>query len=102
PALLVTPLIALFTAAPAAGRIAHIHAFLCADGGSFELAERDTFHLIPRTAAGRTGLLLVIGGFACFLIGVFSVLWGGSSAGTIAITGMLVVFVGGLIRVYSE
>jgi hypothetical protein len=46
--------------------------------------------------------LIAIAGFAVFLFGVFSAAWQSGLADGLAIGGMLAVFAGGLLRVYSE
>jgi SSS family solute:Na+ symporter len=64
--------------------------------------ERDTFHLVPRSARGRAGMALAILGFLMFLAGVTSGIWAWSAASAVAVIGMISVFVGGLVRVYAE
>src|SRR5688572_14934338 len=65
-------------------------------------AHADTFHLVPRSFIGRLSAVVVLGGFAVFLFGVLSAAWTFPLAGELAIAGMLAVFAGGLVRVYSE
>jgi hypothetical protein len=64
--------------------------------------EEDDFHVIPASGLGRAGLALVAIGFIAFLAGVFSAPCGVLAAGTLAIGGMIVVFVGGLMRVHAH
>ncbi len=63
----------------------------------------DNFYLVPESMVGKVGLVLIFGGFACFLGGVITAAaCGFSLATTVALTGMGVLFVGGLMRVYSR
>jgi SSS family solute:Na+ symporter len=62
----------------------------------------DTFHLVPRSAAGKLGLSLLSLGFAGFVVGVISASRALPMASTLALGGMTVVFAGGILRVYSE
>ena len=65
-------------------------------------AKADTFHLVPTSFAGRLGAVVALGGFAVFLFGVISAAKAFGLAGELAIGGMIAVFVGGLLRVYSD
>jgi hypothetical protein len=49
---------------------------------------------------GRVGAIAAIGGFLLFMSGVLSA--GSTIAGPFAVTGMLLVLAGGMLRVYSE
>jgi len=98
-ALVVTPVVSVLTAR-------HTHdtnhiwdAFAARDTDSGEV---DTFHVIPTSLAGRVGMILVVVGFGTFVAGGVSVPLGFHYASPLAVGGMLAVFVGGLIRVYSE
>lgn len=64
--------------------------------------EEDDFHVIPVSLIGRIGLILVAIGFIAFLAGVVSAPCLTSLAGPMAIGGMVTVFAGGLMRVYSR
>ena len=68
-----------------------------------EPGERDTFHLIPSSLAGRIGIVLIAVGFLSFLGGIISAAACGLHAATdLAVGGMIVLFVGGVLRVYTE
>jgi len=97
-ALIITPIVSLLTAR-STHSTAHIwDAFKVQDHGDDE----DTFHVIPVSTAGRLGLAAVLGGFCVFACGIVSAHWAIPAASYLAIGGMLAVFAGGLVRVYSE
>ncbi len=64
--------------------------------------DRDTFHFVPVTRAGKIGLATVIAGVVLFFAGVLSTPLGFAYPGTVALVGLFAVFVGGLVRVYSD
>lgn len=99
-AILVTPLVSLLTKPNSNRRSDKIWAHFNAinEGGD----EPDTFHLLPRSAAGKLGLALIAIGFLSFLAGIISAAYAFALATTMAVGGMAVVFVGGLLRVYTE
>ena len=112
-ALIVTPIVSLLTPPnrrPSAEQIwgaysAGLDAQQPGQARSAEAAAEavdDTFHLVPRSFVGRAAALVVLGGFAVFLFGVLSAAWASPLAGELAIGGMLAVFLGGFVRVYSE
>ena len=60
----------------------------------------DSFTLIPKSIADRTGLVLIGTGFLSFLGGViFASVIGSVAASTLAVGGMLFLFAGGIVRV---
>jgi solute:Na+ symporter, SSS family len=98
-ALIVTPLVSLLTARPSGERLSAIwDSFKAKDDTTHETA----FHVIPNSAIGRTGMALALGGFAAYLCGVISASRAMPFASSLAVTGMIVVFVGGLMRVYAD
>lgn len=99
-ALLVTPLVSLLTKRPAAGGSEEI--WTSFKPGQEPDEERDTFHFVPKSVAGRFGFAMVILGFLGFLAGVACAAVGLSIADPLSVGGMIVVFVGGLMRVYSD
>jgi SSS family solute:Na+ symporter len=106
-ALLVTPLVSLVTRAPsydralydrfhAQGRTANLSA------EELALQEDDDFHLVPRSMVGKIGMAGVIGGYILYISGILCASGAPGIAPVLAVAGMLVVFVGGLLRVYSK
>ena len=106
-ALIVTPIAALLfkpnvnDASAQIWKAADVEGDVGPDAGPID-GERDTFHLVPRSFRGRVGMALAIFGFLMFLAGVTSGIWAWSAASAVAVMGMLAVFAGGLVRVYSE
>jgi Na+/proline symporter len=112
-ALVVTPIVSLLTPPNRRGSAEQIWTAYRATGTSGARAEAndteaqaeartDTFHLIPASLPGRIGAVLALAGFLVFLFGVCSAAWRSPLAGELAIGGMITVFVGGLMRVYTE
>jgi hypothetical protein len=101
-ALVVAPLVSLFTPYRARPEAEQIWASFRTTGSTEETGETDTFHLVPITPRGKLGAVLVLAGFAVFLFGVLSAAFSFAYSGTFAVIGMITVFVGGLIRVYAE
>jgi solute:Na+ symporter, SSS family len=99
-ALIVTPITSLLTRAGDGGDLRIWEAFRV--GVPASDGQVDTFHLIPTTFAGRLGVAMALLGFAGFISGVLSAHWQAAFAAQLAIGGMLVVFLGGLLRVYTE
>ncbi len=100
-ALIATPLVTFCFPRPAqTPDMERIYQAFSASEG--EKAEGAGFGLIPKSARGKLGLLLLAGGFLVFLFGVLSASVGFSAASSTAVAGMLVFFTGGLVRVYSD
>ena len=74
--------------------------------GAFKSAlhatSEEEIHLLPISTKGKLGLALMIVGFLSFLFGVISGSVQFALASQMAVGGMLVFFVGGLVRVYSD
>ena len=96
-ALLITPLVSLATSPPSRDMNELWRSF--ASPGELETRERDTFHLLPSSLSGRAAVALVAIGFATWAGGVASAARGFPAAGSVAVCGMIAVFIGGLIRV---
>ncbi|HEY2586423.1 MAG TPA: sodium:solute symporter family protein [Tepidisphaeraceae bacterium] len=81
-------------AAPAAEPVVASH--------SSESVEVDDFHLIPHSAAGRGGMVVVIVAFVVFVCAVIAAGMGWPGASAVAVTAMLAVLLGGVVRVYTR
>ena len=98
-AVLVTPIVSLLTRQKNSQCAQVWECFKAAN----EAGEKDTFHLIPSSLAGRIGLALIAVGFLGFLSGIILAAACGLPAATkLAVGGMIVLFVGGVLRVYTE
>ena len=97
-ALIVTPMVSLLTAPSRRDMNQLWRAF---SARTTDRGEEDTFHLIPRSLAGRAGLITVLIGMAVWATGVVSEAWAFPAATPLAVGGMLAVFAGGLLRVCS-
>ena len=97
-AIIVTPIVSLLTKQSKTGDAGKIWSAF-----KVSASADDDFPLIPRTLAGKIGLVLIAGGFLCFLGGIISAAaWGFPPATALAVGGMIVLFVGGVLRVYVD
>jgi len=94
-ALLITPIVSLMTR-PSDDRAVFASMHAHADDGDVK-----PFNLIPSSFLGKSGALIALGGFVVFMTGVFAGGAGFAAAGPLAVGGMIAVFIGGLVRVYS-
>ncbi|MDH7480831.1 MAG: sodium:solute symporter family protein [Armatimonadota bacterium] len=97
-ALIVTPIVSLLTKPVQSEGSVRIWTYFRKSADD----EKDIFLLIPNSFRGKIGLSLVIVGFLAFLFGAISASWGFSLATVMAVGGMCVLFVGGVLRVWSE
>lgn len=67
-----------------------------------EIQNKDVFNIIPKTFNGKLSLSVFFLGLILFLIGVFMGSIGSSAASMVAVTGMLIYFIGGLLRAYTN
>ncbi len=96
-ALLITPIVSLLTKP---GKNDQSHKIWA----NFHVGDdtEDTFHLVPRSRAGKFGVGLVVAGFLSFLIGIISAAHAFPLATVMAVGGMIALFIGGVLRVYVE
>jgi SSS family solute:Na+ symporter len=100
-ALVVCPLVSLMTRAVAQEKIVGI--WQAKDVSQEELDNQNIFHILPRTGFGKAGLILLFTGLAVFLTGAVLGSTGQAAlAGIIAVSGMILYFIGGIIKVYSN
>ncbi len=99
-ALIVTPLVSMITKPESEDKLAVVwRARTISDE---EEASGDVYHIIPKTRKGRMAMAVYGSGFVLFLVGVFMGSGGFAIASWIAVSGMVIYFVGGLLRVYAE
>jgi len=97
-ALLVTPLVSLLTRPSAEKQIAEI--WKAKYTSDEETEKGEVFHLIPVSFKGRMALLIYGSGLLLFIAGVISGSNGWPYASIVAVTGMAVYFLGGLLKAY--
>jgi SSS family solute:Na+ symporter len=107
-ALIITPLVSMITRAPEYDRALydrfHAHGKDAREAAVLagENEDEDDFHLVPRSVAGKIGLFGVVAGYVTYISGVLCASGAPGIAPVLAVAGMLVVFVGGVMRVYSR
>ncbi|NQV50690.1 MAG: sodium:solute symporter family protein [Candidatus Marinimicrobia bacterium] len=99
-ALIVTPLVSFITKAESPEKLAIV--WKARNISDEEIKSGHIYHIIPKTPKGRMAMLVFLSGLILFFIGVFLGSGGYAIASWIAVIGMLVYFLGGLIRVYVE
>jgi len=99
-ALFITPIISLVTKEESN---VHIDAIWRARTTSDEeIANENVYNILPKTAKGKLSLSILVLGFVIFLVGVLIGSSGGSAASVIAVSGMIIYFLGGLLRAYTN
>lgn len=99
-ALIVTPLVSLISKPESSEKLEVV--WRAKQISDEEIASGNIYHIIPKTRRGRFSILVYLSGFVLFLLGVFLGSGGFAIASWIAVSGMLIYFIGGLLRVYLE
>lgn len=97
-ALVVTPILSLMTTEPR--EIATI--WRAKRTSDEEEKSKEFYHIVPKTLSGKIGLGVLFMGLIVFFIGVFLGSGGFPAASTIAVAGMILYFLGGLWRAYTN
>ncbi len=98
--LIITPIVSLLTKEESNEKIEEIwRARTISDE---EIQNNDVFNIIPKTVKGKLSLAVFFLGLLIFLVGVFMGSTESSSASLVAVTGMLIYFIGGLLRAYTN
>lgn len=98
--LIVTPIISLLTKEESNEKIEAIwKARIISDE---EIANDNVYNIFPKTITGKLSLSVFLLGLIIFLIGVFMGSGGSSAASVVAVTGMIIYFIGGLLRAYTN
>lgn len=98
--LIVTPIISLLTREESNEKIEAIwKARIISDE---EIANNNVYNIFPKTISGKLSLAVFLLGLIIFLVGVFMGSSGSSIASVIAVTGMVIYFIGGLFRAYTN
>jgi len=99
-ALIITPIISLMTKEESNKQIDTIwKTRIISDE---EIADNNVYNIIPKTLKGKLSLAVFFSGLLLFLIGVFMGSSGNSSASYLAVGGMIIYFIGGLFRTYTN
>ena len=67
-----------------------------------EIEKGDVYNILPKTPKGKLSMLVFFTGLIIFLIGVFLGSTGSSAAAYVAVGGMVLYFIGGLFRSYTD
>lgn len=98
--LIFTPIVSLFTKEVSNEKIDAIwRARTISDE---EIASNNVYNIFPKTFNGKLSLVVFFSGLIIFLIGVFMGNSGSSAASIVAVTGMVIYFIGGLFRAYTN
>jgi SSS family solute:Na+ symporter len=99
-ALIITPIISLMTKEESNTQIDAIwKARIISEE---EILNNNVYNIIPKTTKGKLSLLVFATGLILFLIGVFMGSNGSPSASYLAVGGMIIYFIGGLFRTYTN
>jgi len=99
-ALIVTPVASYLTSRPAEDKVAEV--WQAREVSEEEKTSKQVYHLIPITVAGKASLGVLGLGVAMFLGGVLSGGAGVAAASEIALAGMVIYFLGGLLRTLTD
>lgn len=99
-ALIVTPVASYLTSRPAEDKVAEV--WQAREVSEEEKKSKQVYHLIPITTAGKASLGVLGLGVVMFLGGVLSGGAGAAAASEIALAGMLIYFLGGLLRTLTD
>jgi len=99
-ALAITPIISLMTKEESNAQIDAI--WKARTISEEEIINKNVYNIIPKTFNGRLSLMVFISGLILFLIGVIMGSVGSPIASYLAVGGMIIYFVGGLFRTYTN
>ncbi len=99
-ALIFTPIVSLLTSVPDPQKTDPI--WRAKHASEEELQSNGFYHIIPRTTAGKVSLSVFVLGLVIFLVGVLLGSEGMAEASFIAVGGMVIYFLGGLWRAYTN
>jgi len=99
-ALLVTPFISMMTKEESNANINAI--WRAKNISDEEISSGNVYNILPKTIKGKFSLIIYGSGLIIFLVGVFIGSTGNPVASYIAVGGMIVYFIGGLLRTYTN
>jgi len=98
--LLITPIISLLTKEESNEQIEAI--WYARRTSEEEITNNNVYNILPKTAKGKLSMIIFTSGLVMFLVGVFMGSIGSSTASYIAVSGMVIYFIGGLFRTYTN
>lgn len=99
-ALIITPIISLMTKEESNAQIDAI--WKARTTSEEEIINNNVYNIIPKTVRGKLSLTVLASGLILFLIGVFLGSTGSQIASYLAVAGMIIYFIGGLFRTYTN
>ncbi|MGC8595548.1 MAG: sodium:solute symporter family protein [Candidatus Kryptoniota bacterium] len=99
-ALVVTPIVSLLTPDENNETIHHI--WRAKHVSDEEIKANNVFNIIPKSFAGKMSLLVLFSGLLIFFVGVFLGSTGAQIASVVSVAGMILYFIGGLVRTYTN
>ena len=98
--LVITPVVSIATGKPDELKLSHI--WKAKRSSEEEEKSKNVYNIIPRTHLGISALSMYFIGFCIFIIGVILGSTGSSAASVVAVIGMVIYFIGGLWRAYTN
>lgn len=99
-ALIVTPVIVMFTKDNNSAGVEFI--WKAKKTSDEEILSGNVYNILPKTTAGKISLSVLFAGLLIFLTGVLMGSKGLEAASVVAVSGMVIYFVGGLARTYTN
>jgi SSS family solute:Na+ symporter len=98
--LVITPVVSLATGKPDELKLSQI--WKAKRSSEEEEKSKNVYNIIPRTSPGISALSMYFIGFCIFIVGVVLGSTGSSAASVVAVIGMIIYFLGGLWRAYTN
>jgi SSS family solute:Na+ symporter len=99
-ALVVTPIISLITKKSSSEKVDNI--WKAKKTSEEESQNKNVYNIIPKTAAGKISLSIFGLGFILFMVGIFLGSQGLEIASVLSVSGMILYFIGGLLKAYTN
>ena len=99
-ALIITPIISLMTKEESNAQIDAI--WKARTTSEEEIINNNVYNILPKTLKGKLSLMVLVSGLVIFLIGVVMGSIGSQVASYLAVGGMIIYFIGGLFRTYTN
>jgi solute:Na+ symporter, SSS family len=99
-ALVVTPIISLITKKSSSEKVDNI--WKAKKTSEEESKNQNVYNIIPKTTAGKISLSIFGLGFILFMVGIFLGSQGLEIASVLSVSGMILYFIGGLLKAYTN